>query len=428
MNLEKIKKARETSIKLSSLTEEKDMMLKKIADAINKKRKLIIQENKKDLETSKQNNLEQSLLKRLKVDDDKIDEIIEYIEAVKDLTDPNGKEISETELDKGLILSKVSCSIGVIGVIFESRPDALVQISCLCLKSGNSVILKGGSEAKHTNKILFEIIKEQTKEIEGWVQLIETREDVKEILDMDEHIDLLIPRGSNKFVKYIMDNTKIPVLGHSDGICHVYVDENADIDKAVKVCVDSKCQYPAVCNAMETLLVNEKIAEKLFSRLTQKYLDRTVGLRLDEESFKIVKGLGFENIKKASEKDWKTEYNDLILSIKIVKDTNEAIEHINAYGSGHTDAIITEHKKDAEKFMNLVDSSSVMHNCSTRFADGFRYGFGAEVGISTNKIHARGPVGLEGLMIYKFKLRGNGDIVKDYCGKDAKKFTHKKLK
>ena len=378
----------------------------------------LINENKKDIKEAK--NISKSLIKRLKLDEIKLNELIDGIKDLIKLEDPVGKTLEAKELDKQLELYKVTCPIGVIGVIFESRPDALVQIATLCLKSGNAVILKGGKEAKHSNKILFEIIKNASLS-KGWIQLIETREEVKEILKLDKYINLLIPRGSNKFVKYIQDNTKIPVLGHSEGICHVYVDKDADIAKAVKISYDSKCQYSAVCNAVETLLVHKDVAEKFLHSIKKEYDKSNVELRGDEKTLKIIK------IKKAEEKDWKTEYNDLILSIKIVNNADEAISHINNYGSGHTDAIITENKKTALKFLSLVDSSSTFWNASTRFSDGYRYGFGAEVGISTNKIHARGPVGLEGLVIYKYILVGKGQIVADYTGKHAKKFTHKQI-
>ncbi|MBW2980057.1 glutamate-5-semialdehyde dehydrogenase [Candidatus Woesearchaeota archaeon] len=422
------KEANQAAIKLASAeTKAKNEALKRIANALKKNKKKIISENKKDLAYAEKINLKNSLIKRLKVDGSKLKEMFENVKSVAKLEDPVGKTLSAIELDKGLELYKVSCPIGVIGIIFESRPDALVQISSLCLKSGNAVILKGGSEAKNTNRILFNIIKKETERLvpKGWIQLIETREAVKETLKLDDYIDLLVPRGSNKFVKYIQDNTRIPVLGHASGICHVYVDKDADMNKAMKIAFDAKCQYPAVCNAMETLLVHKAIAKKFLDKMVRKYFNAGVELRLDEKSSKIIK---IENdlTKKATEKDWETEYNDMILSVKVVNDLNEAINHINRYGSRHTDAIITKNKKTAKRFMDLVDSSSVMVNCSTRFSDGYRYGLGAEVGISTNKIHARGPVGLEGLMIYKYKLLGKGHIVADYSGK--KRFTHKKLK
>src|SRR3989338_1978069 len=424
--LKQCEDAKLASAKLAGVeTNAKNKALIGIANAVKKNKNKILAANKKDLRNAKKNNLSDVLLKRLKLDNIKINEIIAGVKSVAKLEDPAGKTLAVTELDKGLNLHKVSTPIGVIGVIFESRPDALVQISALCLKSGNAVILKGGSEAENTNSTLFEAIRNVSEKYlpKGWIQLIGTREEVKEVLKMDEFIDLLIPRGSNKFVKYIQENTKIPVLGHSEGICHVYVDKDADLKMAVDICFDAKCQYPAVCNAMETLLVHKAIAKKFLPLMEKKFKEADVELRGCAETKKILK-----NIKKATEEDWKTEYNDLILSIKIVKDADEAIGHINKYGSGHTDAIITNNKKTSDRFMDLVDSGSVMVNCSTRFADGFRYGLGAEVGISTNKVHARGPVGLEGLVIYKYKLFGKGHIVAKYTGKKTRKFAHRVIK
>lgn len=416
--IEEIKKAKQAALRIAALnTETKDKALENIAKAIKENQAKILEANKKDLEKAEKQGLEKPLLKRLKLNEDKIKDIIEGVKAVEKLEDPIGKVLSKTELDKDLILTKVSCPIGLIGVIFESRPDALVQISTLCLKSGNAVILKGGSEAENTNKILFNIIKKASDK-GNWISLIETREDVKQLLKLDDYIDLLIPRGSNQLVKFIKENTKIPVLGHADGICHVYVDNESDLNIALRVIKDSKCQYAAVCNATETLLVHEDAAEKLLPNL--KDLLKDVELRGDKKTQAII------DCKPATEEDWKTEYNDLILSIKIVKDIEEAIDHINKYSSHHTDAIITTDKVKANIFMDLVDSSSVLWNCSTRFADGFRYGLGSEVGISTNKIHARGPVGLEGLTIYKYKLEGKGHIVQEYA--EGKKFTHKRLR
>lgn len=296
----------------------------------------------------------------------------------------------------------------VIGVIFESRPDALVQISTLCLKSGNAVLLKGGREAIRTNRILTELIQKATLEADipqGWISLLESRDDVNQMLKLDKYIDLIIPRGSNEFVRYIMENSRIPVLGHADGICHCYVDSDADIKMAVDIVNDAKTQYVAVCNATETLLVHSAIASRFLPELKRKLDESNVELRGCERTQRIIE------VKPASEEDWRTEYLDYILSVKIVDSIDEAIEHINTYGSGHTDAIITDNRGHAEKFMDLVDSGNVFWNCSTRFSDGFRYGFGAEVGISTSKIHARGPVGLDGLTIYKYKLIGKGHIV-----------------
>lgn len=309
-------------------------------------------------------------------------------------------------------------------MIFESRPDALVQIATLCLKSGNGVILKGGHEAANTNRILADIIHRASVEAglpEGWIALAESREDVAAMLELEDSIDLLIPRGSNSFVKYIMKNTSIPVMGHADGICHLFVDADADIPMAVDITDDAKTQYVAVCNAVETLLVDSRIAESFLPELKKRMDEKNVELRGCERTGRIIE------VEAASEEDWSTEYLDYILSVKVVDSEDEAIDHINTYGSGHTDGIITSDRGKASRFMDLVDSADVLWNCSTRFADGFRYGLGAEVGISTNKIHARGPVGLEGLVIYKWRLIGNGHRVADYSGDNPRKYTHKQL-
>jgi len=415
--------AKRASIKLSAAkTDAKNIALAGITKALKQRGGEIVLANKKDLTIAEKNNLAAPLLKRLKFDEDKIADVCAGIESLIKLDDPVGKTISATELDKGLELYKVSCPIGVIGVVFESRPDALVQISTLCLKSGNAVLLKGGSEAEHTNTTLADVIIRATEKSlpEGWLQLLHTRQDVAEMLAMSEYIDLIIPRGSNEFVRYIMNNTDIPVLGHAEGICHVYIDGDADLDMAVNITVDSKCQYVAVCNAAETLLVDSKIAEKFLPKVKIALEQKGVELRGCERTAEII------DVKPATEKDWSTEYLDYIISIKVVDGLDEAIEHINHYGSRHTDTIVTADKKKADKFLEMVDSANVFWNCSTRFSDGFRYGLGAEVGISTNKIHARGPVGLEGLVIYKWKLLGTGQIVANYA-ENKKNFSHKKL-
>ena len=403
-------------------TELKNKALAGIAEALKKQKEEILAANKKDLAQAEKNKLAMPLVKRLKFDEKKIAEVTAGIESLIKLEDPVGRVLSATELDEGLKLFKVSCPIGVIGMIFESRPDAMVQISTLCLKSGNAVLLKGGSEAANTNKILAQVISGATKEFlpEGWIQLLETRQDVAQMLKLDEYIDLIVPRGSNAFVKYIIDNTNIAVLGHAEGICHVYVDEKADVDMAVRLTVDSKCQYVAVCNAAETLLVDEAIAGKFLPKVKEALEKEKVEIRGCAKTRKII------DVKEATEQDWRTEYLDLIISIRVVDELDEAIEHINKYGSKHTDAIITSDKGKAEKFMDLVDSADVFWNCSTRFSDGYRYGLGAEVGISTNKIHARGPVGLEGLVIYKWKLYGSGQTAAEYES-GGKGFIHKKL-
>jgi glutamate-5-semialdehyde dehydrogenase len=343
-----------------------------------------------------------------------------YQRQLINLPDPLGETQVERELSPGLNLVRVSCPIGVLGIIFESRPDALVQISSLCLKSGNCALLKGGSEAKLTNKILFDVINEASIASSlpnGWLALMESRADVSEMLSQDKYIDLIIPRGSNEFVKYIMNHSDIPVLGHADGICHVYVESYDDIEKAISVCVDSKAQYVAVCNATETLLVKENVAKDFLPQLKKGMDDPGVKLYGCDKTREII------DVEKADDDAWDTEYLDYILSIKVVPSTLDAIAHINKHGSGHTDAILTTNDNEADLFIKLVDSASVMVNASTRFADGFRYGLGAEVGISTGKIHARGPMGMEGLLIYKYIVRGDHHIVADFeSGK--KQYTH----
>jgi glutamate-5-semialdehyde dehydrogenase len=415
---------KESSIRLAAIgTELKNKALSNIAVSLEKRREDIIKANQRDFARSKQENLPAPLLKRLKFDDIKIADVVEGINSLIKLEDPVGKKLLATELDDGLELYRVTCPIGVIGVIFESRPDALVQISTLCLKSGNGVLLKGGTEARETNRILAEIIINSAHEVgipANWAALLETRSEVSTMLKMDAYIDLIIPRGSNEFVRYIMDNSKIPVLGHADGICHCYVDERADLAMAVKVVVDAKTQYVAVCNATETLLVHERIAPQFLPLIKQALEAKNVELAGCPQTQALI------SVAPATEKDWKTEYLDYKLAIKVVPDLEAAINHINKYGSGHTDCIITNDKKRAEIFMSLVDSGNVFWNCSTRFSDGFRYGFGAEVGVSTSKIHARGPVGLDGLLIYKYKLIGNGHVVEDYANR-TKTFKHRPL-
>ncbi|MCK4907683.1 MAG: glutamate-5-semialdehyde dehydrogenase [Spirochaetes bacterium] len=401
-----------------------------MAAAVRTKKGDIINANKQDLITAKKDlddgKISMSLYKRLILDDNKIEDMAIGLESICNLEDPTGKILEKTELDTGLVLSKVSCPIGLLGIIFESRPDVVPQIMGLTVKSGNTVVFKGGREAVNSNRMLFNILYDAGVNAglpEFFSGLIETRDDVSEMLKLDEYYDLLIPRGSNALVKMIMENTKIPVLGHADGICTLYIDKDADPEKAFKIALDSKTQYPAVCNAIENLLINRDFAEKHFTELVELFVESGVELRGDEESVSLV-----SDIKPAAESDWSTEYNDMILSVKIVSQFEEAVAFINKYGSGHTDAIVTNSPRQADLFKKTIDSSSVMINASTRFADGFRYGKGAEIGISTNKTHARGPVGLEGLVIYKYFLEGNGHIVKDYSGEKAKPFTHKRLK
>ncbi len=419
-------KAKEASYQLQNLPLElRNDALRGVIDQLQERKQEIVSANRIDIKEAKSAGLSLPLLKRLNYDSSMIQESIQQLESLIAQDDPIGRIVSRTELDRRLILERVTCPIGVIGVVFESRPDALVQISSLCIKSGNAVLLKGGSEAKNTNEALARAIDHAIMRTDSRfkeaVQLLSTREEFRGLLALNDLVDLIIPRGSNELVRSIQASTKIPVLGHAAGVCHTYVHKDAEVEMAVNVCFDAKCQYPAVCNAMETLLVHRDIAKAFLPKLAAEYAKAGVELRGDSATSKIIK------VKPAAKKDWWTEYNDLVLAVKVVRSLDEAIDHINRYGSHHTDAIITSDPTSANRFMDLVDSSSVMWNCSTRFADGYRYGLGAEVGISTSKTHARGPVGLEGLTIYKYRLSGNGQIVADYVGKNARKFTHRKL-
>jgi glutamate-5-semialdehyde dehydrogenase len=393
------------SFVMGSLPNEKRIAaLASIGEALEARKEDIFAANKKDLAAGE--NLPTPVLERLKFDDHKLADCIEGIKNLQNLPDPLFKVLLERELDANLTLTKITCPIGVIGVIFESRPDALVQISALCIRSGNCAILKGGSEAKNTNKLLFEIIYEAGRTAglpEGFAALIEDRSGIDALLGCHDSIDLIIPRGSNEFVQYIMANSKIPVMGHADGICHIYVDKSADLDVAIPIIVDAKTQYVAACNTVETLLIHKDIAKEVLDRL-QAYDKIELRPAKDESDYK--------------------EYLDYILTTKEVSGLDEAIAHINCYGSHHTDCIIAQDRVAIEKFMSFVDSAGVYSNCSTRFADGFRYGFGAEVGISTGKLHARGPVGLDGLVTYKYKLHGDGQIVADYAS-GKKQFHYK---
>lgn len=411
MDFEKTAQAAQKASQSNLSTDLKNKALKKIADALEKRKSEIFEANNLDLENAKllvkNGKLSKSAFNRLKLDDNKMRDMIQGVKDVAKLPDPINQTLLIRELDEGLTLYKISCPIGVLGIIFEARPDVIAQISALAIKSANAVILKGGKEAVNTNKKVLGIITETLDGIDGFpknfLQQVFTREDAAKMLECDKYINLIIPRGGNKLVKFVKENTKIPVLGHADGICHIFVDESADLDMAIKIVTDAKTQYPSACNSVETLLIHEKFPD----------IDNLLAsLQLSE--IKLIN----------NPESWAFEYGDKILAFKIVKNLDEAIEHINTYGSGHTDGIITSNPENAEIFMNKVDSAGVYFNASTRFADGFRYGFGAEVGISTNKTHARGPVGLDGLTIYKYKLIGNGHIVNDYV-QGIKQFHHK---
>ena len=394
------RKVKEDSYRMANTTEAlRNQALVTVASALEQNKEMIFAANAKDLKRAAQDNLPAPIVARLKFNEAKLTDTLSGIQDLVKLSDPLFRTLLKRELDEGLLLEKVTCPIGVIGVIFESRPDALIQISTLCIKSGNCAILKGGSEAVETNRMLFEIIFEAGSRAglpEGFITLVESRAEIQQMLKCHESIDLIIPRGSNEFVQYIMANSKIPVMGHAEGICHIYIDEAADVEKAAAIIVDSKTQYVAACNAVEALLIHKDAPKDLLDRMTQ------------------LSSVAIECRFAESDADYK-EYLDYILTIKTVASLEEAISHINRYGSHHTDCIVTENSEAADTFMNLVDSAGVYHNCSTRFADGYRYGFGAEVGISTGKLHARGPVGLDGLVTYKYKLHGNGQIVADYA-------------
>ena len=394
-----------------------------MAEALLRNMDKILEANQNDLKIADSNGISKSLLSRLKLSREKLILGIDGVRQVGQLKDPTGELQVNRELSNGLILVRKTVPIGVIGVIFESRPDAVMQISSLAIRSGNGVILKGGSEANYTNIAIVEALKDGLKNSEineDSICLLTSRKDSMAMLNLDKDINLIIPRGSNELVKFIKENTKIPVLGHADGICHIYIDNEADIDIAIKVSLDSKIQYPAACNAIETLLIHQDIAKDFLNKAIPIFKTNNVELRGD----KIAQSYGVEF--SANNEDWKTEYLDMILSIKIVDTLDDAILHIEEFGSKHTDGIISQNQNNASKFMNLVNSSGVFHNCSTRFADGFRYGFGAEVGISTQSLPPRGPVGLEGLVTYKYFLNGEGQVVEDFSS-GRKIFTHRDL-
>ncbi|MCR5458427.1 MAG: glutamate-5-semialdehyde dehydrogenase [Acetatifactor sp.] len=436
--------------------ETRNAALAKIIETLEENRDAIFRENAADVQAAEDANVAKAVIKRLKFDENKLRDAIAGIRQMIGLEDPVGKVTLRRELDEGLVLQRVSVPIGVIGVIFEARPDALIQISALCIKSGNCAILKGGKETARTNKILFGLVHGAAVAAglpESCLLQVELHNEIDELLKCQGDVDLLIPRGSNQFVQYIMDNTNIPVMGHAAGICHIYLDEKADLAKSVPVIVDAKTQYPAVCNAVETLLVNRKIAADALPVVLEALVAKGVKLRGTKEVAELVKVLqaagklggqkagagvdvtcqnageslidaGAYDVEVMGEEDFATEYTDLIISLKLVEDVAEAADHVNKFGSHHTDCILTEDDAAAEYFLQMVDSAGVYRNCSTRFADGFRYGFGAEVGVSTGKLHARGPVGLEGLVTYKYRLIGNGQLVGDYVS-GKKQFHHR---
>jgi glutamate-5-semialdehyde dehydrogenase len=426
------KQTRQAARKLATLsTEVRNQAIEAIALALEESAPDILAANETDCEAALAEGLAKPLYGRLKLDGNKLKAAIAGVRDVGWLPDPVGNVQIHRELDTRLVLQRVTCPLGVLGVIFEARPDAVMQIAALAIKSGNGVILKGGKEAVRSCESLVRAIHKglaQTEVDPTAVQLLTTREETLALLRLDQDVDLIIPRGSNSFVRFIQENTRIPVLGHADGLCHLYVDQAADIEKAVALTLDAKTQYPSACNTIETLLVHQTIASKFLQTVTPALQAREVELRGDERTLEILNKLQLAApVQAATDIDWALEYCDLILSIKIVDSLEEAIAHINTYGSRHTEAIATEDSQAASTFITQVDAAGVFHNCSTRFADGFRYGFGAEVGISTQKMPPRGPVGLEGLVTYKYQLQGDGHIVASYSGANAKLFTHRDL-
>jgi glutamate-5-semialdehyde dehydrogenase len=415
---------------LASLpTAAKNAAIEAIATSLESHAAEIVAANAIDCQAA-EGEIAPALYARLKLDATKLHGAIVGVRDVAKLADPVGQMQIHREIDTGLIMQRVSCPVGVLGVIFEARPDAVIQIASLAIKSGNGVILKGGREAIASCTALVKAIKAGLAQSEvdpDVIQLLTTRAETNELLKLDRDVDLIIPRGSNEFVKYVQDNTRIPVLGHADGICHLYIDREADFDKAIAITIDAKTQYPAACNAIETLLIDRSIASKFLPIIIEQLQEHGVEIRLSELGHQILDNELHLTVDLAIATDWATEYSDLIIAIQIVPDLDAAISHINTYGSRHTDSIVTENPATAKVFIDRVDAANVFHNCSTRFSDGFRYGFGAEVGISTQKMPPRGPVGLEGLVTYKYQLSGNGHIAATYTGENARPFTHRDL-
>lgn len=417
LNIEKVKKCAQN---LSSSTDlERSSLIRKIACALQRDKELIFEANKRDLQEA--SDLPSSVFNRLKFDQNKLDASITSLLQVSDLQDPIGKVLVRTQLDENFLMEKISVPLGVIGMVFEARPDAFIQIVSLALKSGNCLILKGGKEAKYTNEALFNLIQRETKDssfTSDWILLLSTHEDVSQMLKAQGLIDLIIPRGSYAFVRYVQEHTNIPVLGHSDGLCNMYIDEGANLQTAYECALDAKINYPAACNAVENLVVHSSIASTFLPKMKEIFDKNGVKLYGDERTCKII------DVEKVTEDSYDQEYLSLELSIKIVDSLKEAIDFIGEHGSKHTDVIITQNKDNETTFLKKVDSSCVFCNCSTRFSDGYRLGLGAEVGISTTKIHSRGPVGVEGLMSTKFIIEGNGQVAKTYMGKEPKAFLH----
>ena len=415
----------------SSTSERRTGAIRAAAKLIEQNLPSLLVANTKDLDDAQNmlagGEITAATFERLRLTDKKIAEMTRSMLAVAELPEPVGLVLQRTELDTNLVLEKITCPLGVLAIIFEARPDAVTQISALGLKSANALILKPGREVERTASALVEIIRQALKESglpEDSVTMVTGRESVRQLLDMSDIVDMVIPRGSKQLVEFVQANTRIPVLGHAEGVCHIYVDAAADPDMALAIIDDSKTDYPAACNAAETVLVHERIAGSFLPRLAERLYSRQVVLRGCEKTRAI---LASQPIEAVAETDWHTEYSDLVLAVRVVNSIDDAIEHVHTHGSAHTETIVTQNSIAAERFLAEVDAAGVFHNASTRFADGYRYGFGAEVGISTSKLHARGPVGLEGLTTYKYVLRGTGQLAHSYQGPNAKAFTHKRL-
>jgi glutamate-5-semialdehyde dehydrogenase len=423
--------AKSASRMLAALDEVKrNAALEAMAQAVEAASAELLRANADDLRAEGE-GLPPAVRARLKLDEAKLAEMAEQVRSVARLHDPLGRVMDAIELDEGLNLTKISVPLGVLAVIFEARPDAVTQIAALAIKSGNAVLLKAGKEVERTTEVLVRVLREALGE-EGLpadaVSLVVGRARVQELLGMHGVVDLVIPRGSKALVEYVQANTRIPVLGHAEGVCHIYVDESADEGLALRVIEDAKTDYPAACNAVETVLVHRAIAAEFLPKLAERLRAKGVALHGDATVRELLRG-----VEVGAVADWHTEYGELAVSLGVVTGLEEAMEHIHAHGSAHTESVIAEDAVVAERFLREVDAASVMHNASTRFADGFRYGFGAEVGISTSKLHARGPVGLEGLTTYKYVLRGSGQVAGDYrvsskTGEQARTFTHRVTK
>ena len=428
------RRAKAASRRLATLPRERrDAALHAAAEAIVERAAEVVAANERDcLEAARavrDGRMTASTFRRLQTSEKGVSEMAARVRDVAALEDPLGRTLAVTELDDGLTLTKISCPLGVVGVVFEARPEVVPQVASLALKSGNACLLKGGAEAARTNEVLHSIWRDALAQFEDVpadaALLLRTREEVSQMLALDEHIDLIIPRGSKEFVSHVAANSRIPVLGHGEGVCHVYVDASADLRKALAVVIDSKTQYPAACNAAETVLVHEEVAPRLLPGLVAALVTAGVEVRACTRTAALAPSA--HGLVPATEGDWGREYSDMVVSVKTVSDFDEALRHIERHGSRHTESIVTEDGEAASRFLAEVDAAGVYHNASTRFADGFRYGLGAELGISTAKLHARGPVGLEGLTTYKYLLKGDGHTVASY-GSGERTFKHRRLK